>query len=66
MSKQRRVDPQILAGLLVDPNGFPLEAHEFAGNKGETVTLLPVLDAFRARHHATEIVVVADAWMLFA
>ena len=34
MSKERRVDPQILVGLLVDQGGFPLEVHEFAGNKG--------------------------------
>jgi len=66
MSKERRVDPQILVGLLVDQGGFPLEVHEFAGNKGETLTLLPVLDQFRERHRATEIVVVADAGMLSA
>ncbi|WP_346728343.1 IS1634 family transposase [Microbacterium lacticum] len=66
MSKERRVDPQILVGLLVDQGGFPLEVHEFAGNKGETLTLLPVLDQFRERHQATEVVVVADAGMLSA
>ncbi len=44
MSKERRVDPQILVGLLVDAGGFPLEVHAFPGNKGETLTLLPVLD----------------------
>lgn len=61
MSKERRVDPQILVGLPVDQSGFPLEVHEFEGNKGETLTLLPVLNAFRERHQATEVVVVADA-----
>ncbi len=66
MSKERRVDPQILVGLLVDQGGFPLEVHEFAGNRGETLTLLPVLDQFRERHSATEVVVVADAGMLSA
>ena len=66
MSKERRVDPQILVGLLVDQGGFPLEVHEFAGNKGETLTLLPVLDQFRERHSATQVVVVADADMLSA
>ena len=66
MSKERRVDPQILVGLLVDAGAFPLEVHEFEGNKGETLTLLPVLDAFRERHQATDIVVVADAGMLSA
>ncbi|GAB3617138.1 IS1634-like element ISMsm6 family transposase [Okibacterium endophyticum] len=66
MSKERRVDPQILVGLLVDAGGFPLEIHAFPGNKGETLTLLPVLDAFRARHAVEELVVVADAGMLSA
>ncbi|WP_444980164.1 IS1634 family transposase, partial [Microbacterium lacticum] len=36
MSKERRVDPQILVGLLVDQVGFPLEVHAFEGNRGET------------------------------
>ena len=64
MSKERRVDPQITVGLLVDAGGFALEIHAFEGNKGETTTLIPVLDAFRDRHKVTDIVVVADAGML--
>jgi hypothetical protein len=66
MSKERRVDPQILVGLLVDAGGFPLEVHAFEGNKAETRTLLPVLTAFRDRHAVTDLVVVADAGMLSA
>lgn len=66
MSKERRVDPQIVVGLLVDPSGFPLEVHAFEGNKAETRTLLPVLTAFRDRHQVTDLVVVADAGMLSA
>lgn len=38
MSKERRVDPQIQVGLLVDPTGFPLELHCFQGNTAETRT----------------------------
>ncbi|MBS1672810.1 MAG: IS1634 family transposase, partial [Actinobacteria bacterium] len=66
MSKERRVDPQILVGLLVDPGGFPLEVHEFEGNKAETKTIVLVLDAFRERHQVDELVAVADAGMLSA
>jgi transposase len=66
MSKERRVDPQIQVGLLVDPSGFPLEVHAFAGNKAETHTLIPVLEAFQNRHGVTDMVVVADAGMLSA
>ena len=66
MSKEHRVDPQIQVGLLVDPGGFPLEMHVFEGNKAETRTLIPVLEAFQARHGVTDMVVVADAGMLSA
>jgi len=66
MSKERRVDPQIQVGLLVDRAGFPLEAHAFEGNKAETKTLVPVLEAFQKRHGVTDMVVVADAGMLSA
>jgi hypothetical protein len=66
MSKERRVDPQIQVGLLVDPSGFPLEVHCFAGNMAETRTLLPVLTAFQERHGVADMVVVADAGMLSA
>lgn len=66
MSKERRVDPQILVGLLVDQAGFPIEVHAFAGNRGETTTLLPVLDGFRERYGNGDVVVVADAGMLSA
>ena len=66
MSKERRVDPQVQVGLLVDPAGFPLEVHCFEGNKAETSTLIPVLQAFQERHGLHDMVVVADAGMLSA
>ena len=66
MSKERRVDPQITVGLLVDRSGFPLDVHLFEGNKAETTTLLPVIEAFQARHQVKDMVVVADAGMLSA
>jgi len=63
-SKERRVDPQIVVGLLVDRAGFPLEIHSFEGTKAETLTILPVIQAFQKRHHVADMVVVADAGML--
>jgi len=66
MSKERRLDPQIQVGLLVDAAGFPLEVHCFEGNTAETTTLIPVLRAFQARHGVADMVVVADAAMLSA
>lgn len=66
MSKERRVDPQIVVGMLVTASGFPLEVQSFAGNTAETRTLIPVLESFRARHGVDDLVVVADAGMLSA
>ncbi|MDP7734632.1 IS1634 family transposase [Mycobacterium paragordonae] len=63
-SKERRVDPQIVVGLLVDRHGFPLEIGCFEGNKAETLTIVPIVKAFQARHKITDMVVVADAGML--
>jgi len=63
-SKERRVDPQIVVGLLVDRGGFPLEIGCFEGNKAETLTIVPIVKAFQARHGITDMVVVADAGML--
>ena len=63
-SKERRVDPQVVVGLLVDRAGFPLEIGCFEGNKAETKTLLPIIRQFRDRHQLEDMVVVADAGML--
>ena len=63
-SKERRVDPQIVVGLLVDRCGFPLEIGCFEGNKAETLTIVPIVKSFQARHGITDMVVVADAGML--
>ncbi len=64
MSKERRVDPQIVVGLLVDSGGFPLEIHCFEATLAETFTLVPVLHSFQDRHQVQDLVVVADAGML--
>jgi hypothetical protein len=65
-SKERRVDPQVVVGLLVDRHGFPLEIGCFEGNKAETTTLIPIIEGFQARHGVADMVVVADAGMLSA
>jgi hypothetical protein len=65
-SKERRVDPQIVVGLLVDRTGFPLEVGCFEGNTGETKTIVPIVTSFLERHGltGTPLVVAADAGML--
>jgi hypothetical protein len=67
-SKERRVDPQIVVGLLVDRSGFPLEVCCFEGNAAETTTLVPVITAFAEWHDLgeTPMVIAADAGMLSA
>ena len=65
-SKERRVDPQIVVGLLVDRTGHPLEIACFEGSKAETHTIIPVIKAFQQRHGVADMVVVADAGMLSA
>jgi hypothetical protein len=64
LSKERRLEPQIVLGLLVDQTGFPIELHSFEGNKAEVKTILPVVDTFKRRHQLTDVTVVADAAML--
>jgi hypothetical protein len=63
-SKERRLDPQITIGLLTDQAGFPLMVSAFEGNKAETKTMLPVVQAFMAAHQLPDVTVVADAGMV--
>jgi len=66
ISKERRLEPQIMIGLLVDQSGFPLGLHSFRGNTAETKTILPVVRAFCAQHDLDKLTVVADAAMMSA
>ncbi|MGD9529292.1 IS1634 family transposase [Pseudonocardia sp.] len=65
-SKERRVDPQIVVGLLVDRHGFPLEIGCFEGNKAEKLTIVPIIEQFHTRHRIENMIIVADAGMLSA
>jgi transposase len=66
MSKERRLEPQIIIGLLVDQNGFPLGLQSFEGNKAETKTILPVIQDFLMQNGLTKTTIVADAAMMSA
>ena len=63
-SKERRLEPQITIGLLTGQYGFPLMVSAFEGNKAETKTMLPVIEAFMAAHQLPDVTVVADAGMI--
>jgi hypothetical protein len=63
-SKERRLEPQITIGLLTGRDGFPLMVSAFEGNRAETKTMLPVIEAFMAAHQLPDVTVVADAGMI--
>src|SRR5205085_11953087 len=63
-SKERRLEPQVTIGLLTDQHGFPLMVSAFEGNRAETKTMLPVIEAFMAAHQLPDVTVVADAGMV--
>jgi transposase len=56
--------PQIVLGLLVSVDGYPLAYEIFEGNKFEGHTMLPVIEAFKTKYKLEKLVVVADAGLL--
>jgi hypothetical protein len=65
-SKERRLEPQITIALLTDGSGFPLTVQAFEGNKAETLTMIPTIEAFMAAHRLSDVTIVADAGMVSA
>lgn len=60
----KQSNPQIVLGLLVSTGGYPLAYEIFQGNKFEGHTMLPVIDAFKAKYDVGKLVIVADAGLL--
>lgn len=56
--------PQILLGLLVSKDAYPLAYDIFEGNKYEGETFLPILEGFRTKYGFKKVTVVADAGLL--
>lgn len=56
--------PQIMIGLLVSNHGYPIGYQIFEGNRSETKTLIPVLEAFQEKFNIEKPIVVADAALL--
>jgi len=56
--------PQIVLGLLVSAEGYPLAFEMFEGNKFEGQTMLPVVEKFKQKYKLNTIVIVADAGLL--
>lgn len=57
-------NPQIVLGLLVSKNGYPLAYDIFEGNKFEGHTMLPVLDSFKEKYRLGQMVIIADSGLL--
>lgn len=56
--------PQILIGLIVNKDGFPVAYEVFSGNTFEGHTIIPVIKDFIVRNAVKEFTVVADAAMI--
>jgi transposase len=56
--------PQILVGLMVNKEGFPLAFDIFPGNTFEGHTILPIVKAFIQKNNVKRFTVVADAAMI--
>src|SRR5690606_18043157 len=57
-------NPQIVLGLLVSKNGYPLAYEIFEGNKFEGHTMLPVIDSFKEKYDLQQLIVIADSGLL--
>ena len=57
-------NPQIVLGLLVSIDGYPLAFEVFEGNKFEGHTMLPILDAFKVKYQLDKLIIVADSGLL--
>lgn len=56
--------PQVVMGLLVTGQGFPLIHEVFKGNTFEGHTMLTVINTFQKRHNTEKPIIVADSAML--
>ena len=66
-SKDNKINqPQIMIGLLVNKEGFPISHQIFEGNKFEGHTLIPVISKLLKKHKIDKqnITIVADAAMI--
>jgi transposase len=56
--------PQIVLGLLVSVDGYPLAYDIFEGNKFEGHTMLPMIEGFKKKYALQQLVVIADSGLL--
>ena len=56
--------PQIVIGLIVNADGFPVSYEIFEGSTFEGKTFIPIISRFKERHQIAILTVVADAAMI--
>jgi len=56
--------PQVVLGLLVSKNGYPLSYSLFPGSQYEGRTMLPIVEDFVQRFNLSDFVIVADAGLM--
>lgn len=60
----KTAESQIVLGLLVSRDGYPLSYNVFNGGQYEGRTMIPIIDDFVRRFSLTDFIVVADAGLL--
>jgi len=60
----RHQNPQIVLGLLVSKDGYPLAYDIFEGNTFEGHTIMPIIDFFKQKYELENLVIVADSGLL--
>jgi transposase len=60
----KHAQPQVVLGLLVSRDGYPLSYSLFNGSQYEGRTMLPIVEDFVHRFHLDDFVVVADSGLM--
>jgi hypothetical protein len=60
----KHAQPQVVLGLLVSRDGYPLSYSLFSGSQYEGRTMIPVVEDFVKRFHLEDFVVVADSGLI--
>ena len=62
----KTAEAQIVLGLLVSRDGYPLSYSIFNGSQYEGYTMIPIIDYFVSRFSLTDFVIVADSGLMSA
>ena len=60
----KHTQPQVILGLLVSRDGYPLSYSIFNGSQYEGRTMLPIVEDFVHRYHLEDFVIVADSGLM--